>query len=179
DVARGIAGFLLGVLRREGGAFGSAQDSESWIDGVRNEGGYYRRDAAGRSGLEPPAVDGKVLTGWNGLAIAALARAGARMGEQEWVDASASAAAHVLAVNRSESGALLRSSLDGTAATAVATTADIGLLADGLFALALATGDAAWAVRGREVLDAAVREDPVLAGQRIVPAANDGDGDLP
>src|SRR5690606_4552277 len=139
DVARGVAGFLLGVLRREGGAFGSAQDSESWIDGVRDEGGYYRRDAAGRSGLEPPAVDGKVLTGWNGLAIAALARAGARMGEQEWVDASASAAAHVLAVNRSESGALLRSSLDGTAATAVATTADIGLLADGLFALALAT----------------------------------------
>src|SRR5690606_38882405 len=30
DVARGVARFLLGVLRREGGAFGSAQDSESW-----------------------------------------------------------------------------------------------------------------------------------------------------
>lgn len=179
DVARGVAGFLLGVLRREGGAFGSAQDSESWIDGVRDEGGYYRRDAAGRRGLEPPAVDGKVLTGWNGLAIGALARAGSRLGEQEWVDAAAAAAAHVLSVNRSESGALLRSSLDGTAATAVATMADIGLLADGLFALALATGDAVWAVQARSVLDSTALEDPVLAGQRIVPAANDGDGDLP
>jgi len=179
DVARGIAGFLIGVLRRAGGAFGSAQDSESWIDGVRDEGGYYRRDTAGRSGLEPPAVDGKVLTGWNGLAIGALARAGARLGEQGWVDAAAAAAAHVLAVNRSRSGELVRSSLDGTAATAVATNADVGLLADGLFALALASGDASWAVRAREVLGSTVIEDPVLAGQRIVPAANDGDGDLP
>ncbi|MDQ0615824.1 uncharacterized protein YyaL (SSP411 family) [Microbacterium sp. W4I4] len=179
DVARGIAGFLLGVLRRKGGAFGSAQDSESWIDGARDEGGFYRRDAVGRSGLKPPAVDGKVLTGWNGLAIGALARAGARLGEQEWVDAAAAAAAHVLTVNRSESGALLRSSLDGTTATAVATTADIGLLADGLFALALATGDAVWAVQALSVLDATALEDPVLAQQRIVPAANDGDGDLP
>jgi len=179
DVARGIAGFLLGVLRREGGAFGSAQDSESWIDGVRNEGGYYRRDAAGRSGIEPPAVDGKVLTGWNGLAIGALARAGARLGEQEWVDAAAAAAEHVLSVNRSGTGALLRSSLEGTPATAVATVADIGLLADGLFALALATGDVSWAVQAREVLDSTAAEDPVLASQRIVPAAGDGDGDLP
>jgi uncharacterized protein YyaL (SSP411 family) len=179
DVARGIAEFLLGVLLREGGAFGSAQDSESWIDGVRDEGGYYRRDAAGRSGLEPPAVDGKVLTGWNGLAIGALARAGARLGDQGGVDAAAAAAEHVLSVNRSAAGELLRSSLDGTAAAAVATTADIGLLADGLFALALATGDVSGAVRGREVLDTTVRQDPVLAEQRIVPAANDGDGDLP
>jgi uncharacterized protein YyaL (SSP411 family) len=179
DVVRGIAGFLLSVLRREGGAFGSAQDSESWIDGVRDEGGYYRRDAAGRSGLEPPAVDGKVLTGWNGLAIGALARAGARLGEQKWVDAATAAAAHVLAVNRSDTGELLRSSLDGTAATAVATTADLGLLADGLFALALATGDVSWAVRAREVLDSTAAEDPVLAAPGIVPAAGDGDGDLP
>ncbi|MFC7789194.1 thioredoxin domain-containing protein [Microbacterium sp. MAHUQ-60] len=179
DIARGIADFLLHVLRREGGAFGSAQDSESWIDGVRDEGGYYRRDAEGRSGLEPPAVDGKVLTGWNGLAIGALARAGARLGEPEWVDAAAAAAAHVLGVNRAETGELLRSSLDGVAATAVATTADLGLLADGLFALALATGDVAWARQALEVLGSRALEDPVLAAQRIVPAANDGDGDLP
>ncbi len=179
DIARGIAGFLMGVLRRAGGAFGSAQDSESWIDGVRDEGGYYRRDAAGRSGLEPPAVDGKVLTGWNGLAIGALARAGTRLREQEWVDAAAAAAAHVLEVNRAAAGELLRSSLDGEAATAVATSADIGLLADGLFALALATGDVSWAVQAREVLHSTAIEDPVLADQRIVPAANDGDGDLP
>ncbi|MGB4137924.1 MAG: DUF255 domain-containing protein, partial [Microbacterium sp.] len=77
DIVRGVARFLLGVLRQEGGGFGAAQDSESWIDGERSEGGYYRRAIAERAGLERPAVDGKVVTGWNGLAIGALARAGA------------------------------------------------------------------------------------------------------
>ncbi|WP_344819497.1 thioredoxin domain-containing protein [Microbacterium soli] len=178
DIVRGIADFLLNVLRRDGGAFGAAQDSESWIGGERSEGGYYRRDAAGRAALEPPTVDGKVITGWNGLAIGALARAGAVLDEPGWIDAAASAAERVLTVNRS-AGELVRSSLDGRAATAVATEADLGLLADGLFSLALATGDASWAMRGLEVLGAQADPDPVLAAQGIVRGADDGDGDLP
>ncbi|WP_309128979.1 DUF255 domain-containing protein [Microbacterium sp.] len=179
EVARGIAGFLLSVLRREGGAFGAAQDSESWIDGERSEGGYYRRPPAERRALEPPAVDGKVLTGWNGLAIGALARAGAVLGESGWVEGAATAAGHVLSVNRGPRGELVRSSLDGVAAAAVATAGDVGLLAEGLFALALAAGDVAWAVHAIEVLGAPVIADPVLSAQGIVPAGDDGDGDLP
>lgn len=179
DVVRGVAGFLLSVLRREGGGFGAAQDSESWIDGERSEGGYYRRGAAQREGLQPPAVDGKVLTGWNGLAIGALARAGARLGERSWVEAAAQAAEHVLTVNRAPSGVLVRSSLDSVAAAAVATQADLGLLADGLFALALASGDAVWGMRALDVLATPVSEDPVLAAQGIAAAGDDGDGDLP
>ncbi|MGH3690914.1 MAG: thioredoxin domain-containing protein, partial [Microbacterium sp.] len=120
---RGIASFLIDVLRREGGGFGAAQDSESTIDGVRNEGGYYLRPLAERAGLEPPAVDGKVITGWNGLAIGALARAGAAFGEWGWIDAAASAADEVLRVNRDADGALVRASLDGRASAAVATAA--------------------------------------------------------
>jgi len=176
---RGIAGFLLGVLRRDGGAFAAAQDSESWIDGERSEGGYYRADAAARASLQPPAVDGKVLTGWNGLAIGALARAGARLGEQQWVDAAARAAEDVLRVNRSATGALVRSSLDGVAAPAVATAADLGLLADGLFALALATGEAPWATRALAVLAEPIDADPVMAAQGLTAAGDDSDGDLP
>lgn len=179
DVVRGIAGFLLGVLRREGGAFGAAQDSESWIDGRRNEGGYYRADAEARASLEPPAVDGKVLTGWNGLAIGALARAGARMGERAWVDAAAAAAEHVLHVNRGATGELVRSSLDGTPASAVATAADIGLLADGLLALALATGEAEWATRALAVLAQPLADDPVMAARGLTAVGDDNDGDLP
>ncbi|MEV7633512.1 DUF255 domain-containing protein [Microbacterium sp. NPDC089318] len=179
DVVRGIAAFLLGVLRRDGGAFGAAQDSESWIDGQRSEGGYYRADAAARTSLAPPAVDGKVLTGWNGLAIGALSRAGARLGEQEWLDAAAAAAEHVLRVNRSPEGALVRSSLDGVAASAVATAADLGLLADGLLALAVATGEVSWATQALAVLDEPLIADPVLSAQGLAAAGDDSDGDLP
>ncbi|WP_336646811.1 thioredoxin domain-containing protein [Microbacterium sp. USHLN186] len=178
-VVRGVAGFLLAVLRREGGAFGAAQDSESWIDGARSEGGYYRRDAAGRADLQAPAVDGKVLTAWNGLAIAALARAGTRLDEPEWIEAAAQAAEHVLQVNQSAMGALARSSLDGVASAAVATAADAGLLAEGLLELALATGEAAWATRAQAVLAAPLAADPVLAAQGIAAAGDDADGDLP
>ncbi|MFD5226768.1 thioredoxin domain-containing protein [Microbacterium sp. NPDC058342] len=179
DVVHGIAGFLLGVLRTDGGGFAAAQDSESWIGGERSEGGWYRRDAAEREALEPPAVDGKVLTGWNGLAIGALARAGSALGVQAWVDAAAAAAEHVLRVNRAASGELVRSSLDGVAAVAVATSADVGLLADGMFSLSVATGNAAWAERARSVLDAVVASDPVLAAYDIATAGDESDGDLP
>ena len=113
DTARGVAAFLLGVLRQPGGGFGAAQDSESWIDGARSEGGYYARDAAARRDLERPAVDGKVVTGWNGLAIGALARAGARLGEPEWIDGARAAAEAVLAANTGPDGLLVRASLDG------------------------------------------------------------------
>ncbi|MCK2032333.1 thioredoxin domain-containing protein [Microbacterium sp. KSW4-4] len=183
ETARGIAGFLLGALRREGGGFGAAQDSESWIDGVRNEGGYYLRPVAERTALEPPAVDGKVITGWNGLAIAALARAGAALGDDAWIAAAAEAAAAVLSTNRGADGALARASLDGRASAAVATAADLALLAEGLFALAAATGDVAPAVTGRdlldEVLDGAAGDDPLLRAQGIAASPDHTDGDLP
>ena len=185
--AAGIVSFLLEVLQRPGGGFAAAQDSESWIGGERSEGGYYQRDAAARAELEPPAVDGKVVTGWNGLAIGALARAGARLGEADWIDAARRAADAVLAVNRSPGGLLVRASLDGTTSRAPATIADHGQLAEGLVALAVATGEPAYAERAQELVTACLGEDgalrtpagidPVLAaGGVIAPdAASDGD----
>ena len=182
ETARGVAGFLLAVLERDGGGFGAAQDSESWIDGARSEGGYYLSSTAERAALEPPAVDGKVITAWNGLAIGALARAGAALGASGWVDAATSAAEVVLRVNRAASGALVRSSLDGTASTAIATPADLGLLADGLLTLSVATGDAAWATTALRILDQALegdRVDPLLTEHGIAASPDQTDGDLP
>ena len=169
DVARGIAGFLIDVLQQPGGGFGAAQDSESWIDGARSEGGYYFRDAAGRAPLEPPAVDGKVVSGWNGLAIGALARAGARLDEASWIEAARWAADAVLETNVAADGRLLRASLDEIPSRAHATLADHGQLAGGLLALAVATGEVAYAVRARELVDSCVGSD----GHVTVPGGGD------
>jgi uncharacterized protein YyaL (SSP411 family) len=147
--ARGIARFLIDVLQQPSGGFGAAQDSESWIDGARSEGGYYARDAASRADVDPPAVDGKVVTGWNGLAIGALARAGARLDEPAWIEAARWAAEAVLGANVRPDGTLVRASLDEIASTASATLADYGQLASGLAALAVATGEVAYAERAR------------------------------
>jgi uncharacterized protein len=189
EVARGIAGFLTDVLQRESGGFAAAQDSESWIDGARSEGGYYARDAAQRAELEPPAIDGKVVTGWNGLAISALARAGLRLGDERLVEAARWAAEAVLETNVDARGRLVRASLDEVASRAAATLEDYGLLAEGLAALAAATGEAAYAVRARELVDACLADpgspsppgggDPVLAERGIPSAPSDSDGDHP
>ncbi|WP_442576309.1 thioredoxin domain-containing protein [Microbacterium sp. F51-2R] len=187
--ARGVVGFLRDVLQQPAGGFGAAQDSESWIDDARSEGGYYARDAATRAELEPPAVDGKVVTGWNGLAIGALARAGARLGEPEWIETARWAADAVLTANVGADGRLVRASLDEIASRAPATIADHGQLAEGLIALALATGEVAYAVRARSLVDACVAEDgslrapagidPVLAAQGVQAPDASSDGDEP
>ena len=189
ETARGVAGFLIGVLQQPSGGFGAAQDSESWIDGARSEGGYYARDAAGRTELEPPAVDGKVVTGWNGLAIAALARAGSRLGEPAWIEAARWAADAVLTTNVDADGRLVRASLDEIPSRAPATLADYGQFAGGLLALAAATGDVVYAVRARDVVAACVEEDrmlrpptggdPVLSAQGVEAPAEASDGDEP
>ncbi|MGN8551089.1 UNVERIFIED_CONTAM: DUF255 domain-containing protein [Microbacterium sp. SLM126] len=161
--ASGIAAFLRDVLQQPTGGFGAAQDSESWIDGARSEGGYYGRDAAARAGIERPAVDGKIVSGWNGLAIGALARAGTRMGEVSWIEAARWAAEAVLTVNVTADGRLVRASLDEIPSRAPATLADYGQFATGLAALAAATGQPAYAVRARELVDACTTPDGVLA----------------
>ncbi len=141
---------------------------------------------AGRT-LDPPAVDGKVVTGWNGLAIGALARAGVRLDEPAWIEAARWAAEAVLGANVRPDGTLVRASLDEIASTASATLADYGQLASGLAALAVATGEVAYAERARDLVlacldgDGAPRVpgggDPVLAAQGIAApdAASDGD----
>jgi hypothetical protein len=147
--ADGIASFLLGTLRLPSGGFASAQDSESAVDGVRVEGGYYSLTAQERTAQPAPALDAKVLTGWNGLAIGALAAAGLRLGRREWIDA-AGAAADLVAADP-----IIRARIDDRESSAVATLEDYGMLANGLVDLAIATGEVSFATRARELVDAA------------------------
>ncbi|MEE6296589.1 thioredoxin domain-containing protein [Georgenia wangjunii] len=105
-----------------------------------------------------PARDDKVVTSWNGLAIAALAEAGALLERPEWVEAAETAAALVLDVHRVGAGAsaqssgtsvdgdggsplrLVRTSRDGAAGTSPAVLEDYAGLAEGLLALYAVTG---------------------------------------
>ena len=153
DVAEGIASFLIEVMQQDGGGFASAQDSESTVDGVRVEGGYYALDADDRAAQVPPALDRKILTGWNGLAIEALAAAGARLGHPEWVVA-ARRAADFLLEEHVLGDRLVRASIDGTVSAARATLEDYGMFAGALIELALATGEVRYAVEARRLVDA-------------------------
>ncbi len=189
-VAEGIASFLITVMQQEGGGFASAQDSESTVDGVRVEGGYYALDADDRAAQTPPALDRKVLTGWNGLAIEALAAAGSRLGQPHWVRA-AKRAADFLLEQHVRADRLVRASIDGTVSAARATLEDYGMVAGGLLELALATGEVRYAVAARELVDATLEAatttvfavpggaDPVLAGHRLALESDPSEGAYP
>jgi uncharacterized protein len=187
ETATGIASFLLSTLRLPSGGFASAQDSESTVAGRRVEGGYYLLDASARAGQVPPALDDKVLTGWNGLAIGALASAGSRLGRPEWTAASIAAADLV------STGELVRARIGKRTSPAKPTLEDFGMLADALVDLALATGEARFAVRARELVRSTLAQtsrfghrfaapggpDPVLAAQGLVLENDPSEGAYP
>lgn len=65
-----------------------------------------------RSRREPPELDNKILTDWNGLMVAALAFTGRALNEPEYTEAAAGAAEFVLVQMRPE-GRLMHRSIDG------------------------------------------------------------------
>jgi hypothetical protein len=188
DIAAGIATFLTDVLRMPEGGFASGQDSESTIDGRRVEGGYYQLSAEDRTRHEPPPLDDKVLTGWNGLAIEALAEAGQLLGRDDWVDAARTAADYLLAAHL-VNGRLLRATSGGRPSTAAATLEDYGMFTGGLLRLAAATGDVRYASAARNLLDAVLEAgdpigvpgggDPVLTASGLGLAVDPSEGAYP
>ena len=177
SLARGLVAFLTQRMQLPDGAFASAQDSESTIDGARSEGGYYQRDAAGRAGLAPPALDEKALTGWNGLAIDSLARTAFVLDDAVALDAARRAADFLLAHHVPAEGRLVRASLGGVASAATATLEDTGMLANGLLEISVATGETAFAVRARELLDDAMAAAGRAPNPGDVPFAAPGGAD--
>jgi uncharacterized protein YyaL (SSP411 family) len=187
EVAEGVAQFLVRVMQRDAGGFASAQDSESTVDGERVEGGYYALSEDERAQQTPPAIDGKVLTGWNGLAIEALAASGSRLDHPEWI-AAARRAADYLLERHVLADRLVRVSIEGTLSEASATLEDYGMLANGLLELALATGEARYAVAARSLVDATLTgapfavpggADPVLAAHGLALQADPSEGAYP
>ena len=107
---------------------------------------------AARKRRPQPARDDKVVTAWNGMAVLALAEAGAALGRPDWV-AAADATADLLLERHVVDGRVRRSSRDGAVGAAAGVLEDHAFLAEALLALHQATGAAHRLERAVEVLD--------------------------
>jgi hypothetical protein len=114
--------------------------------------GIRARLAARRSLRVQPARDDKVVAAWNGLAIAALAEAGAMFDEPEWVDAALAAADLLVSVHLDGNGRLRRVSRDGRAGGSAGVLEDYGSVAEAFLVLHQVTGDAQWLERAGSLL---------------------------
>jgi uncharacterized protein YyaL (SSP411 family) len=110
------------------------------------------RLTAARAQRPQPARDDKVVTAWNGMAIAALAEHGVLAGCPSSVDA-ARRAAELLADVHWVDGRLRRASRDGVAGAPAGVLEDYGDLAEGLLALHQATGEGRWLDLAGDLLD--------------------------
>jgi hypothetical protein len=165
EVVEETLDYLLRELAVEGGGFASSQDADTdGVEGLTYT--WTEEEGAPAELLEPfedgrnvlrgeldpetrarllelrerrpePARDDKVITSWNGLAIAALAEAGRRLERPDYV-AAAVEAAELLA--RED---VRRSFRDGRA-SGPGFLDDYANLAHGLYELHVATGDLRW-----------------------------------
>src|SRR5450631_3829206 len=131
-------------------------DDERWWEVIRH------RLLAARSLRPQPARDDKVVTGWNGLAVAALSEAGVLLKSSVYLDA-ARRCAQFLIDSHLVDGRLRRASRGGVVGDALGVADDHGNLAEGLLALHQATGEPSWLSLAGGLLDTALAH---FAGER-------------
>lgn len=108
-----------------------------------------------RAGRPQPTRDDKVVTAWNGLAIAALAEAGWLLEKPTWIQAATEAATLVVQTHLVD-GRLRRSSRGGQVGEAEAVAEDYGNLAEALVVLHAITADPHWLTVAGSLLEDAV-----------------------
>ena len=111
-----------------------------------------------RSKRVRPGLDDKVLTEWNGLAIAALATAATATGNRDWLAAAVTCGEFLIENLRRPDGRWLRSWQAGDAdrpagARHLACAADYAALLDAFCRLGEATGQARWTGEARRTAD--------------------------
>jgi uncharacterized protein len=112
---------------------------------------YLRRALfAQRAGRVPPLKDDKILTDWNGMMIAALARASRILGEQRYLEAALEAAGFILERMRDSGGLLLHRYRHGQAAIS-ATADDYAFLIMGMLELTRAGAERRWLERAMDL----------------------------
>jgi hypothetical protein len=178
EVAEETVEYLLRELRLDGGGFASSQDADT--DGVEGltytwapgegapeellepfEGGRFvlrgELDAETRARLleirsrrAQPGRDDKAIASWNGLALAALAEAGRRLGRADWIDEARALGSFLLGPLSDDRGRLWRSLRAGrTSGTGFLD--DYANVAHGLYELHVATGELRWLEEARRL----------------------------
>ncbi len=108
---------------------------------------------AARQARPQPGRDDKVVAAWNGLAIAALADAGALLERPDWIDAAIECADLLVRVHLDDHGRLARVSRDGGAGQHPGVLEDHADVAEGLLALVAATSDPVWLSFAEQLVD--------------------------
>jgi uncharacterized protein len=112
---------------------------------------------AARQERPQPGRDDKVVAAWNGLAVTALAEAGAVFDQPAWIEAAAAAADLLVAAHLGADGRasrVVRVSKDGVAGRHAGVLEDQADVAEGFLALYAATGDGEWLTLAGVLLDA-------------------------
>jgi uncharacterized protein len=104
-----------------------------------------------------PTRDHKVVTSWNGLAIAALSQGHAVLGCDAWIASARGTAQLLWELHRRADGSLLRAS-NGGIPTGEGILDDYGFFAWGLLELHQATGETVWFDRALALVDHAIEQ---------------------
>ena len=126
-------------------------DPQDWPDWLHTRTAL----AAAQDERVRPGRDDKVIAAWNGLAIAALAEAGAIFNQPLWIEAATHAAEYLLATHvgpvgqESRTDALLRTSLGGVAGRHSGVLDDYANVAEGFISLYEVTGEDRWLNQAR------------------------------
>jgi len=129
---------------------------------------------AARSKRIPPALDDKILTGWNGLMIASLARSARVLNDPRYADAAATTANFILNKMRTPDGRLLRTYRAGKAHL-TGYLSDYAFFIDGLIDLYEATFDPRWLDEAVKLTDLTHKYYEDQAGGGFFYTASDAD----
>jgi uncharacterized protein YyaL (SSP411 family) len=149
----------------------AGEEAEAWVRA-------QPRLRKARASRPQPARDDKVVAGWNGLAAAALAEAGAILGRRDLVAAAERIAGylehvHWRAAAEPAEGELIRVSHDGETRGIGGLLEDYAFCADGFLSLYSVTGDARWYGLSEAVISAACRR--FVAGGRLADSAGESE----
>ena len=202
EVAERTLDYMVRELRLPEGAFASSQDADT--DGVEGltytwapgegapeellepfeHGRFVLRGALDeetrerlleiRSRRPQPGLDDKAIASWNGLALAALAEAGRRLGRVDFVEQARALAEFLLGPLSDGKGRLHRSRRAGRS-TGTGFLDDYANVAHGLYELHAATGELRWLEESRRLALLAVElfADEEHGGFFLAPAGGE------